>query len=132
ALLFASAGVFHHAGIKIPFFAFFGHDSGIRVAEAPRNMLVAMAMAAILCVSVGSWPGVLYDLLPWETDYAPYTYPHVIVQVQLLLFSALAFAWLKLAGIYPPELRSVNLDADWIYRRFGLRILRAVGEAFAY
>ncbi len=27
ALLFASAGVFHHAGIKIPFFAFFAHDS---------------------------------------------------------------------------------------------------------
>ena len=29
-LLFASAGVFHHAGIKIPYFAFFAHDSGIR------------------------------------------------------------------------------------------------------
>ena len=27
-LLFASAGVFHHAGIKIPFFAFFSHDPG--------------------------------------------------------------------------------------------------------
>ena len=27
-LLFASAGVFHHAGIKIPYFAFFAHDSG--------------------------------------------------------------------------------------------------------
>jgi len=30
-LLFASAGVFHHSGIKIPFFAFFAHDRGIRV-----------------------------------------------------------------------------------------------------
>ena len=38
-LLFASAGVFHHAGIKIPFFAFFHHDSGIRCKEAPRSML---------------------------------------------------------------------------------------------
>ncbi|MEI2771510.1 MAG: proton-conducting transporter membrane subunit [Candidatus Competibacter sp.] len=34
-LLFASAGVFHHAGIKIPYFAFFAHDSGIRCQEAP-------------------------------------------------------------------------------------------------
>ena len=34
-LLFASAGVFHHAGIKIPYFAFFAHDSGKRCAEAP-------------------------------------------------------------------------------------------------
>ena len=41
-VLFASAGVFHHAGIKIPFFAFFSHDSGIRCEEAPRNMLWAM------------------------------------------------------------------------------------------
>ena len=39
-LLFASAGVFHHAGIKIPFFAFFHHDSGIRCKEAPRSMIV--------------------------------------------------------------------------------------------
>jgi multicomponent Na+:H+ antiporter subunit D len=29
----------------------------------------------------------------------------------------LAFTWLKLTGLYPPELRSVNLDAEWTYRR---------------
>jgi len=132
ALLFASAGVFHHAGIKIPFFAFFAHDSGIRVAEAPRSMLAAMAIAAGLCVAIGAWPELLYRLLPWQADYAPYTYPHVIVQVQLLLFSALAFAWLKLTGIYPPELRSTNLDADWIYRGLGTRVLQAAGAALAY
>ncbi len=125
-LLFASAGVFHHAGIKIPYFAFFAHDPGIRVPEAPRNMLLAMAIAAILCVAIGTWPGLLYGLLPWEVAYVPYTYPHVIVQVQLLLFSALAFVWLKLTGIYPPELRSVNLDAEWIYRRLGPRVFAAV------
>ena len=28
---------FHHAGIKIPFFAFFAHDSGIRAEEAPET-----------------------------------------------------------------------------------------------
>jgi multicomponent Na+:H+ antiporter subunit D len=27
-------------------------------------------------------------------------------------------------GIYPPELRSVNLDSDWIYRRLGPTLLR--------
>lgn len=118
ALLFASAGVFHHAGIKIPYFAFFGHDAGTRTGEAPRNMLIAMGLAAAGCIFIGVYPAYLYALLPWETGYVPYTYPHVIVQLQLLLFSALAFAWLTLTGIYPPELRSVNLDADWVYRRF--------------
>ena len=49
-LLFASAGVFHHAGIKIPFFAFFAHDSGLRPKEAPINMLLAMGLSSFLCV----------------------------------------------------------------------------------
>jgi multicomponent Na+:H+ antiporter subunit D len=125
ALLFASAGVFHHAGIKIPFFAFFARDSGLRVREPPVNMLVAMAFAAVLCVFIGSYPWVLYSLLPFPVEYAPYTSTHVIAQLQLLFFSALAFTWLKLTGLYPPELRSVNIDAEWVYRRLGPRIMRA-------
>jgi multicomponent Na+:H+ antiporter subunit D len=116
ALLFASAGVFHHAGIKIPFFAFFAQDSGIRVQEPPLNMLLAMGLAAVLCVAIGIWPGVLYSLLPFPVDYSPYTVTHVIAQLQLLFFSALAFTWLKLSGLYPPEMRAVNIDAEWAYR----------------
>ena len=116
-LLFASAGVFHHAGIKIPYFAFFAHDSGIRTAEAPTNMLVAMALAAVLCVFIGSQPQYLYALLPWEVDYWPYDITHVLAQLQLLFFSALAFVWLNKQGLYPPELHSVNLDAEWLYRK---------------
>ena len=117
ALLFASAGVFHHAGIKIPFFAFFAHDSGIRCKEAPTSMLIAMGIAAVLCIGIGSFPHLLYGLLPFDTGYTPYDATHVLAQIQLLLFSALAFVWLKLSGIYPPELRSVNIDAEWVYRR---------------
>jgi multicomponent Na+:H+ antiporter subunit D len=116
-LLFASAGVFHHSGIKIPYFAFFAHDSGKRCREAPMNMLVAMAIAAALCVGIGVWPGLLYDRLPYPVAFEPYTVSHVVSQLQLLLFSALAFAVLVRTGLYPPELRSTNLDFDWTYRR---------------
>ena len=116
-LLFASAGVFHHAGIKIPFFAFFGHDSGMRPKEAPLNMLIAMGIAAVLCVFIGSYPYPLYELLPYPVDYEPYTMPHVVAQTQILFFSALAFTLLLLAGIYPAEMRCVNIDADWFYRK---------------
>ena len=125
ALLFASAGVFHHAGIKIPFFAFFSHDAGIRVKDPPLNMLLAMGIAAALCVFIGSYPRLLYDLLPFVVTTSPFDATHVIAQLQLLFFSALAFAWLKLSGLYPPELRSVNLDAEWMYRRLGPRAVRA-------
>ena len=116
-LLFASAGVFHHAGIKIPFFAFFAHDSGIRCKEAPLNMLLAMGIGAALCIFNGCFPATLYSLLPYPVDYVPYTASHIVQQWQILFFSALAFCMLKLTGLYPPELRSVNLDIDWTYRR---------------
>jgi multicomponent Na+:H+ antiporter subunit D len=124
-LLFASAGVFHHAGIKIPYFAFFAHDSGKRCAEAPPNMLVAMALAAMLCVGIGIFPAPFYALLPFQSDFHPYSLDHVVAQLQLLFLSALAFTLLMRTGIYPPELRSTNLDSDWFYRRLGRDIARA-------
>lgn len=135
-MLFASAGVFHHAGIKIPYFAFFAHDSGLRPKEAPTNMLVAMGLAATLCIFIGVQPQYLYSLLPWEVDYWPYDTTHILAQLQLLFFSALAFVWLNKQGIYPPELRAINLDTEWVYRKFlpvgvhrGLIFLRNARES---
>ena len=118
-LQFASAGVFHHAGIKVPFFTFFGHDSGIRTKEPPLNMLLAMGIAAFLCVGIAIFPGPLYDILPYPVDYVPYTAAHVVGQLQLLMFGALAFCLLILAGYYPAEMRAINLDTDWFYRKGG-------------
>ena len=119
-LLFASAGVFHHAGIKIPFFAFFAHDSGKRPKEAPLNMLIAMGISSFLCIFLGCNPQWLYEMLPnGGMGYHPYDATHVITQLEILLFSALAFTLLNLWGKYPPELPSVNLDVDWIYRKAG-------------
>ncbi len=120
ALLFASAGVFHHAGIKIPFFAFFSHDSGLRCKEAPLNMQIAMGITAFLCIFVGSFPNAfLYKMIPEAATYEPYTVAHVTDQFALLFFSALAFTLLMRAGLYPAEIRSTNVDADWIYRKGG-------------
>jgi len=127
ALLFASAGVFHHSGIKIPFFAFFSHDSGIRTKEAPKHMLIAMGLAAFLCIGIGIMPGPLYSILPYPVDYEPYTAAHVIDQTQLLAFSALAFTLLMLSGIYPPEIRSTNLDVDWFYRKGAKVFMKLAG-----
>ena len=130
-LLFASAGVFHHSGIKIPFFAFFAHDSGLRPKEAPLNMLIAMGIAAALCIGIGVFPGPLYMLLPYAVDFVPYTLGHVVTQLQLLIFSALAFTVLMRTGLYPPELRSTNLDTDWFYRRALYRVAVSAGRAAA-
>jgi len=128
-LLFASAGVFHHSGIKVPFFAFFAHDSGKRPKEAPWNMLLAMAVTSALCIGIGVWPEPLYALLPFPVAFLPYTAAHVVTQLQLLLFAALAFTVLMRTGLYPPELRSTNLDSDWAYRRMLPALLRGGGRA---
>jgi multicomponent Na+:H+ antiporter subunit D len=122
-LLFASAGVVYTTGIKVPYFAFFAQDSGKRCPEAPLNMLVAMAMGASLCVVIGLQPEPLYRLLPYAATYEPYTWEHVVTQLQLMLFSALAFTVLVRTGLQPSELKSTNLDSDWIYRRLGRRLV---------
>lgn len=128
-MLFASAGVVEHAGIKIPFFAFFAHDSGIRTREPPRNMLVAMGIGAFLCILIGVRPGLLYGLLPSPVDYHPYDATHVLTQLQLLFFAIGAVVVFQLWKIYPAEIPSVNVDVDWLYRRAAPRVVRAVGGA---
>ena len=116
-LLFASAGVLYHSGIRIPYFAFFSEDKGHRVKEAPWPMLVAMGAAAFLCIIIGVFPAALYAMLPFSVDYVPYTAYHVINQLQLLMFAALAFTVLKLIKTYPSDTRGINLDTDWVYRK---------------
>jgi multicomponent Na+:H+ antiporter subunit D len=109
----ASAGVFLHAGIKFPWFVFFQKDSGLRPPDPPLNMRVAMILFAILCVGLGIFYEPLYRLLPYSVEFRPYTGAHVISQLQLLLFSGLAFfvmlKWLQ-------RTLTITLDFDWFYR----------------
>ncbi|MDX9785559.1 MAG: Na(+)/H(+) antiporter subunit D [Desulfobacterales bacterium] len=119
-LQFASAGVLEHAGIKVPYFTFFGEDAGIRTTEPPMNMRLAMGLAAFLCLAIGIYPAPLYKLLPYtDISFVPYTGAHVVGQLQLLMFGALAFCMLMRSGYFPAEMRSINLDMDWFYRKGG-------------
>ena len=116
----ASAGVFLHAGIKFPWFVFFQKDSGLRPPDPPMNMRAAMVLMSALCLILGIVPSLLYSLLPFEADYVPYTVPHVVYQLQLLLFSGLAF-FLLLRLLRRTE--TLTLDTDWLWRR----VIPAVG-----
>ena len=129
-MLLASAGVVEHAGIKIPYFAFFGRDSGIRTREAPPNMLLAMGAAAAVCLAIGIWPDLLYRFLPHQpVEFEPYTLAHVLTQVQLLCFAIAAVAAFHLWRIYPAEIPSANLDVDWLYRRAAPAVVRSASVA---
>lgn len=110
----ASAGVFLHAGVKFPWFVFFQKDSGMRPAEPPMNMRLAMYLFSFLCIALGVYPDPLYAILPYAVEYVPYTAEHVIAQLQLLLFSGLAFFVLL------PMMKrtlTISLDIDWFYRK---------------
>lgn len=135
-MLFASAGVLEHAGIKIPYFAFFAHDQNIPAREAPVNMLAAMSIAAVLCVAIGVFPAMLYNILPYDAPYSPYDMTHVLTQLQLLAFAILGVVFLHRSGRYPAEVRSTNLDAEWFYRRLFPNLYaslqRGLGRAGAY
>ena len=113
ALAAASAGVFLHAGIKFPWFVFFQKDSGLRPPDPPRNMQLAMLFFAALCIAIGIAPGPLYALLPYPVEYVPYTGAHVVTQLQLLLFSGLAFFVML---TYLRRTLTLTLDTDWVYR----------------
>lgn len=113
-LMAASAGVFLHAGIKFPWFVFFQKDSGLRPPDPPWNMRLAMILFAGACIGLGVWPEYLYALLPYPVDYQPYTVPHVVNMLQLLLFSGLAF-FLMLPLM--KRTLTISLDFDWLYRK---------------
>ncbi len=131
-LVFASAGVLSHSGIKIPYFTFFAHDSGLRPREAPLNMLFAMFITAFFCVFLGIFPNFLYEILPYQVNYQPYTISHVISQLQLLCFALLAFTVIMKLGFHPPEIRAINLDSDWVYRKFLPKIINNLGVYVGY
>lgn len=122
----ASAGVFLHAGIKFPWFVFFQKDSGLRPADPPASMLWAMIFFAFLCIALGVYPDPLYSLLPYTVNYVPYTAAHIITQLQLLLFSGLAFFVML---DYLKRTPTITLDVDWLWRVAGPTVARVFSDA---
>ncbi|MBE0524411.1 MAG: Na(+)/H(+) antiporter subunit D [Methanosarcinales archaeon] len=127
-LLLASIGTFLSVGIKLPYFAFFGKDRGIEAKDPPANMLAGMGIAAFLCILIGVYPKVLYDLLPYEVDFQPFTIPHVVGELQLLMFTALGFfLLLKKLQVEP----TITLDMDWTYRKGSKLFMWFINEPLA-
>ncbi len=136
-LVAATAGVFLHAGIKFPWFVFFQKDSGMRPEEPPLNMRLAMIFFSFLCLGLGIYPEPLYALLDWNkvAVYQAYTSGHIVSQLQLLLFSGLAFF------ILLPMMKrtlTISLDFDWLYRvllfkqaKKSLKLLSAIQHKLA-
>lgn len=121
-LTLASAGTFLHTGLKLPYYMFFGKASGpVEGSEPPRNMLVAMGLAAVACVAIGVFPGLLYERLPNPVEFVPYTLRHVTSTLGMLAFTALGF-FLLLKHLDPVP--TISLDTDWFYRKGSAGLIR--------
>ncbi len=127
-LLLAAVAAVAHTAVRVPGSMFFGPDSGLRPAEAPGHMRLAMALAAALSIGIGAWPEPLFGLLPFPVDYKPYTFGHVLGQLQLVLFALLAVALLARAGLFPRGRRGIILDIDWLWRRAAPGLLGGLGR----
>ena len=69
--------------------------------------------------------------MPYLMEYNPYDGGHVLAQVQLLLFAALAFTWLHRKGLYPRTEASLLLDSDWFYRKLATATAMAMASRCA-
>ena len=127
----ATVGTFLHTGLKLPWNIWLqGRDEPpeeIRpklkdsALNTPVHMLVGMGILAFLCIFMGVYPKILYDMLPYPVEYVPFTLTRVFSITQMFIFTFLGF-WLlrKLVRGYP----SYVLDTDWIVRICGMRFLQ--------
>jgi len=113
----AAVGTFLSVGIKLPYFEFFSKpDVGITHKKIPWNMYAAMGIAGFLCFLIGINPDLLYQLLPHELDYVPYTKWHVLQSMLILCFTGLGF-YIMRKKLTPEAKR--NADFDYLYRVIG-------------
>lgn len=117
-LSLAAVGTFLSVGIKLPYFIWFGKDKPYDPPpkEAPWNMTLAMAIAAVFCLFLGVGPGyhALYALLPYGVDYHPYSAYHLSETLQILACTGLGF-YLFIKRLKPKD--KIALDLDWFYRK---------------
>jgi multicomponent Na+:H+ antiporter subunit D len=124
-LSMASAGTFLHTGLKLPYFTFLGKDAGLRPAEAPWNMLLAMGISAFFCIFIGVYPAWLYSFMPAPVAYNAYSAGHLFWELQLLLFTGLGFfLMLKHLG----GERKLSVDTDWVYRKLAPVLVFGIGD----
>ena len=119
----ATVGTFLHTGLKLPWNIWLQgraepppeirtklKDSAF---NTPAHMLIGMGILAFLCIFLGVYPKILYDMLPYPVEFVPFTVTRVFSITQMFIFSFSGFWFLrKLVKGYP----TYTLDTDWVAR----------------
>jgi len=113
----AAVGTFLSVGLKLPYFTWFSKEkpTELKPAKPPLNMYIGMAIVAFFCIFHGVYPAHLYQWLPFEVHWNPFTAHHLVETVQILVFTFIAFWILRFKVLKPKPY--IALDLDWFYRR---------------
>lgn len=114
----ASIGTFLSIVLKVPLNIWFTTDErpDIKAVRSPVNMYIGMGILAALCIIIGVYPNLLYNLLPYPVDFDPYNASHILSSMQLFLFAFIPFWFMR------NKLKSENkiiLDIDWFFKKIG-------------
>jgi multicomponent Na+:H+ antiporter subunit D len=93
--------------------------------NTPINMLVGMGILAFLCVFMGVYPKILYDMLPYPVEFVPFTTTRVFSAMQMFIFTFLGFWLLRKMVLGHP---TYTLDTDWLVRVPGMVLVRFCKE----
>ena len=121
SLLLAAGGTFLLAGLKVPYYIWFGKNNCSnevweKAADPPWNMQAAMAIAAVMCAFIGCYTPYLYHMLPFPVDFHPYTAYHLSETLQIIGGTGIMFFVLKR---FMEPTATISLDLDWFYRMGG-------------
>ncbi|MGE4557138.1 MAG: Na(+)/H(+) antiporter subunit D [Desulfovibrionaceae bacterium] len=127
----AAVGTFLSVGIKLPYFAFWSKPDAVQreIKPIPWNMYLAMGISSFLCILQGVYPEILYQFLPYEVEFHPFSAWQVLQAVLLLSFTGLAFYVMRRIMV-PHEQR--NVDFEWFYILFGRAFLFICRYPFAW
>jgi multicomponent Na+:H+ antiporter subunit D len=115
-LTLASIGTFLCIGVKIPHKVFLSGKTNAKAHDPEWNMLAAMGFMAVLCFITGVYPQVLYNILPFEVHFHPYTPDHLAGAMGILLATIIGYKLLQKKLVMHDH---IVLDTDWFYRKFG-------------
>ncbi len=128
----AMVGTFLSTTLKLPYLAWFNKekpDTEIKLNPIPINMHIGMGLTAFLCVLFGVAPSLLYQYLPSQVSYEPYTGAHLFETAQILLLTFFGF-WIFRKKLAAEPL--ISLDFDWFYRRTKNFIKRLLVDGVLY
>ena len=114
ALILGSVGTLL-SFLKLTYFVFFSENKKmVAVKKVPLPMQFSMLTAAFLCILFGVYPQLLFNWLPHEFEYHPFSLLHFSNTTQLLAMTAAIFS-LRLNWFVPHA--KVTYDIDYLYRK---------------